>query len=85
MSKITIEEFNDKYPNFKGIIDDPSEMTEFDRNMKLMYKNEVIELLESMLNTLVSQDIWLLDCPMIIWAIRYLKTDESYSFEDVFK
>lgn len=85
MSKITIEEFNDKYPNFKGIIDDQQEAVEFDMQMKSMTKEEVIHGLESMLDTMVGQEMWLLDCPMIIWALRYLRNDENYSFEDVFK
>lgn len=85
MSKITIEEFNDKYPNFRDIINDQQETVEFNVQMQSMSKEEVIDRLESMLDTMVGQEIWLLDCPMIIWAIRYLKNDENYSFEDVFK
>lgn len=85
MSKITIEEFNDKYPNFRDIINDQQEAAEFDLDLQSMSKEEVIDRLESMLDTMVGQEIWLLDCPMIIWAIRYLKNDENYSFENVFK
>lgn len=85
MSKITIEEFNDKYPNFKDVINDQSEASEFDLEMRSLTKEEVVQRLESMLDTMVGQEIWLLDCPMIIWAIRYLNNDTNYSFEDVFK
>lgn len=85
MSKITIEEFNNKYPNFKDITFDINEARKFDNEMQSMTKDEVIKELEDMLITMVGQEVWMLDCPMVIWAIRYLKDDEKYSLNDVFK